>query len=87
VRLVRRDTGFLGLPDIALARPKSSTFTVPVGADLDVGRLEIAMDDALRVRGVERRGDLPDGHRVGGRERVGSVFSATMRSSLLSRAL
>ena len=30
-----------------------------VGADLDVARLEIAMDDALLVRGVERVGDLP----------------------------
>jgi hypothetical protein len=58
VRLVRRDTGFLGLPDIALARPKSSTFTVPVGADLDVGRLEIAMDDALGVCARQRLSDL-----------------------------
>ena len=29
-----------------------------VGADLDVGRLQIAMDDALLVRGFERLGDL-----------------------------
>ncbi len=43
----------------ALARPKSSTFTVPSGAHLDVGGLEVAMDDALLVRGLERFGDLP----------------------------
>ena len=30
-----------------------------VGRDLDVGGLEVAMDDALLVRGVERIGDLP----------------------------
>ena len=30
-----------------------------VGADLDVGGLEIAMDDALIVRGLERFSDLP----------------------------
>ena len=30
-------------------------------AHADVGRLQIAMDDAERVRGVERLGDLP-GH-------------------------
>ena len=43
---------------IALARPKSSTFTVPSVADLDVRGLEIAMDDALLVRRFERLGDL-----------------------------
>ena len=43
---------------IALARPKSSTFTVPSAPDLDVRRLQIAMDDALLVRGFERLGDL-----------------------------
>ena len=42
----------------AFARPKSSTFTVPSGAHLDVGRLQIAMDDALLVRRFERLGDL-----------------------------
>ena len=30
----------------------------PSGGDLDVGWLEIAMDDALGVRGVERFGRL-----------------------------
>ena len=43
----------------AFARPKSSTFTVPSAAHLDVGRLQIAMDDALLVRRFERVGDLP----------------------------
>ena len=49
----------------ALARPKSSTLTVPSRADFDVGRLQIAMDDALVVRGFERVGDL-----AGDRQRV-----------------
>ena len=35
-----------------------------VGADLDVGGLEIAMDDALLVRGLERVGDLPRDRRA-----------------------
>ena len=30
-----------------------------VGADLDVGRLQVPMDDALLVRGLERLGNLP----------------------------
>ena len=35
----------------------------------DVGRLEVAMDDALLVRRLERLGDLPgDGKRVFERE-------------------
>ena len=42
----------------ALARPKSSTFTVAIGAQLDVGGLEIAMHDPALVRGIERVGDL-----------------------------
>ena len=46
-------------PAAALARPKSSTFTVPSRRDLDVGRLQIAVDDPLVVRGLERLRDLP----------------------------
>ena len=45
-------------PAQALARPKSSTLTLPVGRELDVGRLQVAMDDALAVRFLERLGDL-----------------------------
>ena len=33
--------------DVAFASPKSSTLTVPSGRDLDVGGLQIAMDDPL----------------------------------------
>jgi hypothetical protein len=41
-----------------------------VVAHLDVGRLEVAVDDALFVRRFERVGDLPrDGQRVGNRHR------------------
>ena len=42
-----------------------------VVADLDVGGLEVAMDDALLVRGLERLGDLAgDGQRLGQRDRA-----------------
>ena len=42
-----------------------------VGPHLDVCRLEIAMDDALLVRGFERLGDLPrDRQRLGERKRA-----------------
>ena len=42
----------------SFARPKSSTFTMPSGAHLDVRGLQIAMDDPLLVRRFERLGDL-----------------------------
>ncbi len=43
----------------AFASPKSSTLTVPSGRDLDVGGLQVAVDDAVLVRRLERLGDLP----------------------------
>ena len=56
---------------IAFARPKSSTFTVPSGAHLDVRGLQIAVNDALLVRGFERLGDLlRDGQRFVERNRA-----------------
>ena len=62
----------------ALASPKSSTFTVAVGAHLDVGGLEIAVDDALLVRGFERLGDLPrDRQRLVERASVRARCAAT----------
>ena len=42
---------------VALASPKSSTFTVPSGRTLTLG-FQIAMDDALFMRGLQRVGDL-----------------------------
>ena len=42
----------------AFARPKSSTLTVPSSCT-HVGRLQIAMDDALLVCRLERFRDLP----------------------------
>jgi hypothetical protein len=45
-------------PWTAAARPKSRTFTVGVRRDLDVRRLQIAVDHALVVRGFQRFGDL-----------------------------
>ena len=59
------DVGEIAMPCLgacrssAFARPKSSTFTVTVGAQLDVRGLQIAVNDALLVRGFERFGDLP----------------------------
>ena len=53
---VRRDCARAS--SIAFARPKSSTFTVPSLAHLDVRGLQIAMDDPLLVRRFERFGDL-----------------------------
>ena len=47
-----------------LREPEVEHLDRAVGPDLDVGRLQIAMDDALLVRGFERLGDLPrDGQR------------------------
>jgi hypothetical protein len=43
---------------------------LPVGADLHIGRFQIAVDDALLVRGFERVGDLArDRDRIGHRNR------------------
>ena len=53
-----------GAASSALASPKSSTFTMPSGRELDVGRLQVAVDDALLVRGLERLGDLPGDERA-----------------------
>ena len=54
----------------ALARPKSRTLTVP-SRDLDVRRLEVAMDDAAFVGRLERVGDLHgDRQRLVERERA-----------------
>ena len=42
-----------------------------IGPDLDVGRLQVAVDDAGVVRGFERQGDLMrDGQRLVGRDRA-----------------
>ena len=73
-----------GVGSIAFARPKSSTFTVPSGAHLDVRRLQIAMDDALLVRRFERVGDLPrDRQRLVERDR--SAARSAPRASALDQ--
>ena len=41
-----------------LGEPEIEQLDFAVGRDLDVGRLEIAMDDAFLVRRLERVGDL-----------------------------
>ncbi|MFN7933159.1 MAG: hypothetical protein U0R19_07515 [Bryobacteraceae bacterium] len=42
----------------AFANPKSRTFTLPSGVILDVGRFQVAVDNSLFVRGLERVDDL-----------------------------
>ena len=57
-----------------LARPKSRILTTPLGRELDVRRLQVAMDDALLVRRFETRGDLArDGERLIERQRTFEV--------------
>ena len=58
----------VALAPATFARPKSSTFTVPSVANLDVRGLEIAVDDSLIVSRFERLGDLLR-NREGFRER------------------
>ena len=42
-----------------------------MGCHEDIGRFDIAMDDALRMRGIERVGNLcPDVQEPGGVERL-----------------
>jgi len=54
----------------ALASPKSSTFDGAVRAELDVGRLEIAMDDASLVSSFQCLGNLVrDDQRLAERQR------------------
>jgi hypothetical protein len=56
---------------IAFASPKSSTFTVPSSRTLMFAGLRSRLDDALRVRGFERLGNLPrDGQCVLERNRT-----------------
>ena len=42
----------------ALASPKSSTFTLPSGVTFTFAGLQVAVDDAVLVRFLERLGDL-----------------------------
>ena len=53
-----------------LGEPEVQHLHRAVRPDLDVRRLQVAMDDALLVRGLERVGDLPgDGQRLVERDR------------------
>ena len=45
-------------PGVNFASPKSRTFAWPRVGNEDVGRLDVAMNDALRVGGVKGLGDL-----------------------------
>ena len=66
---------------IAFGEAEVEHLDVPVRRDLDVGRLEIAMDDALLVRRLERLGDL-DGD--GERARRSAAAPRAMRSASVS---
>ena len=63
--------------DTASAMPKSATSAWPL-VQQDVLRLDVAMDDAVPVRVVERVGDLAS--RCAPRRRCGSCFSRSSRS-------
>ena len=68
------------------ASPKSSTFTVPSGRDLDVRRLQIAMNDPVLVRRFERLRDLPrDRQGVVEQGIGGRLCAADPRASALRR--
>lgn len=43
----------------SLAIPKSSTYRLPAARQVQIGRLDVAMDEAGGMRGVERVSYLP----------------------------
>ena len=69
---------------VDLGEPEVEHLHRAVGLDLDVARLEIAMDDALLVRGFERRRDLArDAQRLV--ERKSGRRARTLREQLGQR--
>jgi hypothetical protein len=61
-----RQVGHWHVGAFSRARAEVEDLHDAVRRDLDVGGLQIAMDDASLVRGIERIGDLArDGQRVG----------------------
>jgi hypothetical protein len=67
-------TAELRAVDQRLRQTEIEHFHGPVGAQLDVGRLQVAVDDARVVRGLEGLGNLP-------RQRRASRAHRTDRSS------
>ena len=64
-----RDVGRRTIAANCLGEAKVEHLDDALGRDLDVGGLQIAMDDALFVRGFERLGDLArDGQRLAERQ-------------------
>ena len=65
-----------GLGSMALARPKSRILTTPSGVILNVGGLQVAMDDVLLVRGFDAVDQLlNDRQRVFEIERALEIFA------------
>ena len=66
---------------VILAMPKSVILAGAVRRDHDVRRLDVAMDDALLVRVVERRGGLRQDAQQPGRRRAAAAPRAPGRGS------
>ncbi len=67
-----------------LGQAEIEDFGVAAGGDEDVGRLDVAMDDALFVRGVERVGDF-DAERQQQSERQGLFRDAVLEGLALQK--
>jgi len=71
------------------AMPKSATLSVPLGVENQVGRLDVAMNDAALVRKIERLQQLghdgDDLRQVEGRATVQVVAATLCRRRIPSR--
>ena len=75
---VRDSLGADAVAGDRLRQPEVEHLHVPVGRDLDVRRLQVAVDDPLLVRGFERLGDLPrDRERLCERQAAARARSAS----------